>query len=68
MFRRTKGTDWRGMQTVLTRLLRPTGLMVGLLVLFALLSALALLMWLGGVNDTEPLVAPFRWEPLRRFG
>ena len=56
------------MHTVLTRLFGPTWLIVGLLVVVALLSALALLMWLGGVNETVPLVAPFRWEPLKRFG
>ena len=56
------------MQTVLTRLFGPTPLVLGLLFVLALLAALALLMWLGGVNDTEPLVAPFRWEPLKRLG
>lgn len=52
------------MHTVLTRLLQPTWLMVGL-VLLSLLAALAVLIWAGGVNDTEQLVGPFRWVPLK---
>ena len=56
------------MHPVLTRRFQPTWLMVGLLVALSMLSALVLLMWLGSLNDTEPLVAPFRWEPLKRFG
>jgi hypothetical protein len=51
------------MNTVVTRLLQPTWLVVGL-VLLSLLAALALLIWTAGANDTEQLVGPFRWEPL----
>lgn len=48
------------MNTVVTRLLQPTWLVVGL-VLLVLLAAVAVLIWAGGVNDTEELVGPFRW-------
>jgi hypothetical protein len=51
------------MSTVVTRLLQPTWLVVGL-VLLSLLAALALMIWTGGANDAEQLVGPFRWEPL----
>lgn len=50
------------MNTVLARLLQPTPLVVGL-VLVLFVAALALLVWAGGVDDTEQLVAPFRWVP-----
>jgi hypothetical protein len=48
------------MSTVLTRLLQPTWLVVGL-VLLSLLATLAVWIWAGGANDTEQLVGPFRW-------
>lgn len=51
------------MNTVLTRHLQPTWLVVGL-VLLAVLAALAALAWGAGSNDTEQLVGPFRWVPL----
>jgi hypothetical protein len=54
------------MNTVLTRLLQPTWLAVGL-VLLSLLAALALLIWAGGVDDPEQLVGPFRWVPLKHL-
>jgi hypothetical protein len=50
------------MNTVLTRLLQPAWLLVGL-VLLSVLAALALLIW--GMDDPEHLVAPFRWVPLK---
>lgn len=48
------------MSTVLSRLLQPTWLVVGL-VLLSLLAALAVWMWAGAINDTQQLVGPFRW-------
>ncbi|HEY8135527.1 MAG TPA: hypothetical protein VIF08_05755 [Candidatus Limnocylindrales bacterium] len=51
------------MNTVLTRLLQPTWLVIGL-ALLSLLVALAMLILAGGASDTEQLVGPFRWEPL----
>jgi len=50
------------MNTVLTRLLQPTWLGVGL-VLVALLAVFALLIWAVGMSDAEQLVGPFRWAP-----
>lgn len=51
------------MNTVVMRLLQPTWLMVGL-VLLALLTALAALAWAGGLSDPDQIVGPFRWVPL----
>lgn len=56
------------MQTVLARLRQPTSLVVGLLLVVSLLVALALLIWAGGVHDTEQLVGPFRWVPSKHIG
>jgi hypothetical protein len=55
------------MQTVIGRLLQPTFLLVGLL-LVALIVTVVVLLWLGGAHETEQLVGPFRWEPMSRLG
>ena len=54
------------MNTVLARFLQPTWLVVGLVGL-ALLASLALLMFVGGADDTPQLVAPFRWVPAKHI-
>ena len=48
------------MEPVLARLLQPSGLFVGLvLVVFALIALV--LLWAGGTSEPGHLVAPFRW-------
>jgi hypothetical protein len=54
------------MNTVLARFLQTTWLVVGLAVL-ALLAALALLILVGGGDDTQHLVGPFRWVPSKHI-
>lgn len=56
------------MQSVLARLLQPTWVLVGLVVIIALLVVAALALWTGAVHDTEQLVGPFRWEPAPHSG
>jgi hypothetical protein len=56
------------MHTVPARLSQPPLLVVGLLVVVALVVALGLLVWAGGAENTEQLVGPFRWRPLKGIG
>lgn len=51
------------MQTILGRAIQPTVLLVTLVFVVVLLAAAAVLLWIGGLPDTEPLVGPFRWAP-----
>jgi hypothetical protein len=55
------------MHTVIGRLLQPSVLLTGLLLL-ALVAAVVVSLWLGGAHDAEQLVGPFRWETMRRLG
>ena len=55
------------MHTLMGRLLQPTVVLVGLL-LVALLAAVVVQLWLGGLEETEQLVGPFRWETRIRLG
>ena len=48
------------MEPVLARLLQPSALFLGVvLVVFALLAAV--LIWAGGMHESDQLVGPFRW-------
>lgn len=51
------------MQSVRARLLQPTWLLVGLMLVLALLVLLALALWLSAVHEPAQLVGPFRWLP-----
>ena len=50
------------MQSVLARFLQPTGLLVALVVVLALLM-LVVTLWASAMPDPEPLLGPFRWLP-----
>ena len=51
------------MQTVLGRTIQSRALLVGLALVVVLLAAAAVLLWIAGLPDTQPLVGPFRWAP-----
>jgi hypothetical protein len=55
------------MNTVLARLLQPTWLMAGLVIVLALLVVLSLAISADGLNDAQQLVGPFRWSPSRQL-
>jgi hypothetical protein len=50
------------MQPVLARL-QPTGLLVGLVIVLALVILVVGALSASAMHDPEPLVGPFRWLP-----
>ncbi len=57
------------MDTFVARFLQPTPLAFATVVaaLIVLVIALLLSAGLGGSHDVEPLLGPFRWQPVDQF-